>query len=206
MGLKQTYKDSLWMIVAYSVVILGTIAIATTSAFAHCDSLDGPVVKAAQRALDTGNVNLVLIWVQPTDEPEIRAAFSKTLNVRALGEQARELADRYFFETLVRIHRTGEGASYTGLKPAGGDIGPAIPAADEAIRERSLGPLLKLLTTSLEQGLRAHFDEAMATKEFRPEDVIAGRRYVQAYTEFVHYVERLYEATTTPRDDHFLYE
>jgi hypothetical protein len=93
------------------------------------------VVQAAQKALETGNVHLVLIWVQKPDEAEITEAFQKALAVRKLNAEAKELADRYFFETLVRIHRAGEGAPYTGLKPAGRDLGPAIPAADKASRE-----------------------------------------------------------------------
>ena len=101
--------------------------------FGHCDGMDGPVVKAAQRALAKGDINLVLIWVQANDEAEIRKVFARTLAVRKLSPEARELADLYFFETLVRIHRAGEGAPYTGLKPAGRDLGPAIPAADKAI-------------------------------------------------------------------------
>ena len=99
--------------------------------------MDGPVVQAARKALETGEVKLVLIWVQKQDEGDIKEAFQKTLTVRKLGAAAKELADRYFFETLVRIHRAGEGAPYTGLKPAGRDLGPAIPAADEAIEDAS---------------------------------------------------------------------
>ena len=34
---------------------------------AHCDGLDGPVVKAAQKALESGKVSGVLIWVQKND-------------------------------------------------------------------------------------------------------------------------------------------
>lgn len=107
--------------------------------FAHCDGLDGPVVKAAQKALDSGNLNPVLIWVKKTDEAEIKNVFQKTLAVRKLNPQAKELADTYFFEMLVRIHRAGEGASYTRLKPAGRDLGPAIPAADKAIESARPG-------------------------------------------------------------------
>jgi hypothetical protein len=104
-------------------------------ALAHCDGLDGPVVQAARKALETGEVNLVLIWVQKPDEAEIKRAFDHAQTVRKLSAEARELADRYFFETLVRIHRAGEGAPFTGLKPAGRDLGPAIPAADNALRD-----------------------------------------------------------------------
>jgi hypothetical protein len=85
-------------------------------------------------------VNLVLIWVAKADEPEIREAFQKTVATRSLNRQARELADMYFFETLVRIHRAGEGEPYTGLKPAGRELGPAIPTADKALKSPKLEP------------------------------------------------------------------
>ncbi|HEX5022790.1 MAG TPA: DUF6448 family protein, partial [Candidatus Binatia bacterium] len=117
--------------------------------FAHCDGLDGPVVKAAQRALDSGELNSVLIWVAQSNEAEIKSLFEKTLAVRQLNAQAKELADLYFFETLVRIHRASEGAPYTGLKPVGRDLGPAITAADRALETRSLRELLSILTETV---------------------------------------------------------
>src|SRR4030095_15629864 len=113
---------------------LGFFALLPARALAHCDGLDGPVVKAAQRALETRNPALVLIWVQEKDEPDIRKAFEQTLAVRELSPQARERADRFFFETVVRVHRAGEGAPFTGLKPASRDLGPAITEAAEAFR------------------------------------------------------------------------
>lgn len=58
-------------------------------ASAHCDGEDGPVIKAAQQALDTGNVNRVLIWVQASDQAQIKDAFSKTLDVRQLSPSPR---------------------------------------------------------------------------------------------------------------------
>jgi Family of unknown function (DUF6448) len=119
----------------WSMLAFGLTLITPTRVLAHCDGLDGPVVKAAQRALETKNPALVLIWVQAEDEAEIRTAFDQTLAVRALSPAAKGLADRFFFETLVRVHRAGEGASYTGLKPAGRDLGPAIPAFDKALEE-----------------------------------------------------------------------
>ena len=58
--------------------LLTLALLAPKSALAHCDGMDGPVVKAAQQALATGNVNLALAWIQSKDEPEIQAAFSRT--------------------------------------------------------------------------------------------------------------------------------
>jgi hypothetical protein len=181
---------------------LGFFALTPVRALAHCDSLDGPVVKAAQRALDTRNPALALTWVQEKDEAEVRNAFEQTLAVRALSPQARELADRFFFETLVRVHRAGEGAPFTGLKPAGRDLGPAIPAADEAVRVGSVEPVRHLLTVAVQARLRQQFDEVMATKTFEPDDVAAGRAYVKAYVEFIHVVELLYDSTTKTPHGH----
>ena len=178
-------------------------ALTPARALAHCDGLDGPVVKAAQRALESRNPALVLIWVQDQDEPEIRKAFEQTLAVRALSSQARELADRFFFETLVRVHRAGEGASFTGLEPAGRDLGPAIPAADEAVRVGSVEPVRHLLTVAMQERLGQQFGEVMARKTFEPDDVAAGRAYVKAYVEFIHFVELLYDSTMNAPHGHF---
>lgn len=160
-------------------------------AYAHCDTMDGPVVKAAQRALDSKELTPLLIWVREQDEAEIRHAFEHTLEVRALGGKARELADRYFFETVVRIHREGEGEPYTGLKPAGTDIGQMVPAADRALQSGSSAELRTLLVAALDMRLDEYFSEVMAKRDFAPNDVQAGREYVEAYVQFVHLAEEM---------------
>jgi hypothetical protein len=194
-------------LIAPLVAALGVLAIAVLSvevAFAHCDGLDGPVVKAAKDALQAGNVNLVLIWVQQKDEPEIRAAFQQTLRVRKQSPEAQALADRSFFETLVRIHRAGEGAAYTGLKPAGRDLGPAIPAADRALETGAVEPLQELLVDPVRRNLQDHVETLRTLKGYDPNDVAAGRRYVQAYVEYIHYVERVHQAATSAANGHYV--
>ena len=174
------------------LLVLLILLFPSAVAWAHCDGLDGPVVKAALKALEKGNVNLALIWVQKRNEREITAAFQRAVAVRKLSGESQALADTYFFETLVRIHRAGEGEPYDGLKPAGRDIGPAIPAADKAIDTGSLEPLLELFPVSATVGIRERFDAAAARKNYPKSDVDAGREYVKAYVEFIHYVEELY--------------
>jgi hypothetical protein len=150
-------------------------------------------VQAARKALETGKVNPVLAWVRPQDEAEIRAAFARALAVRKAGAEARELADIWFFETIVRVHRGGEGAPYTGLKPAGQDLGPAIAAADNAVDSGSPAAVEKLLVDTVKAGLHGRFARLKAQK--RPgEDVAAGRAWVQAYVPYVHSAEGVYEA------------
>jgi hypothetical protein len=186
-----------------TAAIFAVLLLAPVTIFAHCDGLDGPVVKAARQALDTGDVNLVLIWVQKKDAAEIKNVFQKTLSVRNLSPAAKELADMYFFEALVRVHRAGEGAPYTGIKPAGRDLGPAIPAGDKALETGAVEPVVKLLTDAVQKGLREQFKNTMSRKSFGKDDGAAGQRYTGAYVEYIHYVERVYEATRDAPHGHY---
>jgi hypothetical protein len=96
------------------------------------------------------------------DEKEIRVAFQKTLAVRAKGAGAKELADMYVFETLVRIHRAGEGAPYTGLKP-GAAVDPAVALADKALESGSVDQLVSVLTKAMSNGIRERLQHTSET-------------------------------------------
>lgn len=185
-----------------TAALASALLLAAGPAAAHCDGVDGPVAKAAHKALEVNDLNQVLIWVQKNNEAEIKHAFEHARNVRKLGPAARDLADRYFLETLVRVHRAGEGAPYTGLKPAGRDLGPAIPVADRAIQTGSVEPVVKLLTDAVKQGTHEKFHDVETSRKFDPNDVTAGRKYVAAYVQYVHYVEGLYDATTKAAHGH----
>lgn len=182
--------------VALAVVILSWIG--AGPALAHCDTMDGPVVTLARKALETGDVALVLPWVAPGKESEIREAFDLAVAVRGKGPREKALADRFFFETLVRVHREGEGAPYTGLKPAGLDPGPAIPAAEKALETGNPRPVLSLIEAAVHEGIHRYYTEAVEKKKHAGESVEAGRAYVQAYVPYLHFVERLYNDATSP--------
>ncbi len=170
-----------------------TIFFVPLSARAHCDTMDGPVVIEAKAALETGDVTPLLKWVKPEAESELRAAFDHTLQVRKLGPEAKELADRYFFETLIRVHRAGEGAPYTGLKPSGQQE-PIIVATDKALENGSAEEVIRHVNASVQEGIQHRFERALETKAHAKESVEAGREYVEAYVTYLHYVEGIYNA------------
>jgi hypothetical protein len=146
----------------------------------HCDSLDGPVVTVAREALTQGDVDLVLPYVQVDGEPEVRHAFDLAVKVRALGPEAHEIADRWFFETVVRVHRAGEGAPFTGLKPVGLDVGPVIPAAERALESGSADPLSEALCGAVRDQIEHRHTHAMELKAHADEGVPQAREYVAA--------------------------
>jgi hypothetical protein len=159
--------------------------------FAHCDTLDGPVVKTARTALEKNDITPLLKWVRPSDEKEIQDAFEMALAVRAQGGKAKELADMYFFENIVRIHRAGEGAAYTGLKP-GVAIDPAVALADKGLETGSVDKLVEVLTNTMAKGIRERFHQASEKQKYADENVSAGREFVESYVTFTHYVEGLH--------------
>ena len=147
----------------------------------HCDSMDGPVVTMARRALEAGNVDLILPYVPKDGEDDVRAAFSKVLAIRKSdGKTTTEVADMYFFETVVRIHRAGEGAPFTGLKPAGLDVGPVIPVAEAAIETGSPDALVELLTGVLRDEIQERFERMQHLKQHASHGVDHAREYVEA--------------------------
>ena len=168
--------------------------------FAHCDSRNGPVVKAAREALKTNNVNLVLIWVQDKFESEVKNAFGKTLAVRKISAEAQALADEYFFETVVRLHRLGEGESYTGIKDE--EPEPSVLSAERALEQRSADSILIDLSALMQQGLDKHLVAGMQSAYYNPNDLKAGREHIDRYIQFIRYVEGLYRAASSETTAH----
>ncbi len=188
--------------ITMAAALLGVGLLLPQRGLSHCDTMDGPVVLAAKAALGKKDVTPVLKWVKPNAEAEIKAAFARTLAVRAQSKEAQELADQFFFETLVRIHRAGEGAPFTGLKPAGSELSPAIEAADKAVESGSVETVAKLVTDEAAAGIRKHFAEVREKKEHADHNNEAGREFVAAYVEYVHYVEGLHQAAQAAGADH----
>ena len=173
-----------------AVMVLGILSIGAMPAAAHCDTMSGPVVASARQALASADVTPVLKWIKPEHEAEVRDAFTRTLKVRKQNPESGELADRYFFETVVRIHRNGEGESYTGLKT--GEPEHAIAAADLALANGEPDTLIEEATRKIAGEIRERFGRVQQTQKHAGDSVSAGREYVEAYVAFMHYVEKLH--------------
>ena len=162
----------------------------------HCDSMDGPVVTAARQALAEGDLAIVLPYVPAQAEPEVATAFEQVLPIHGMGGSVGELADRWFFETVVRLHRAGEGAPYTGLKAAGHGEGPVIAVAERAIRTGSADELVRVLTEVVADQIKTRLDRVMALKQQEHGSVAAAREYVEAMLGLQVWAHKLYLAAT----------
>lgn len=184
MKTKSNWNQILLIVVVIAIMPLWINGYAA----AHCDTLDGPVVQDARKALAAKDVTPVLKWVQAKDEQTVKDAFNKTL--AAQGQKQRQAAENTFFESLVRIHRAGEGAPFTGLKPAG-EVEPVIAEADKAMTGGSPDGLIKMVTDTANRGINLRYEKVTEALKHKDESVQKGREYVAAYVEYTHYVERL---------------
>lgn len=169
-------------------------------AWAHCDTTTGPVTLEAKAALEKGEITPILKWVKKENEPEIKAAFVKAVAVRAKGPEIKELADQYFLETLVRLHRAGEGAPYTGIKSE--PVEPIIAMADKALADGSADEMVKKISGHMAEGIREKFKQALDAKNSKDKNVEAGREFVEAYVSYMHYIEDIHTAILSDDQHH----
>ena len=173
----------------------------------HCDAIDGPIVQAARRALDADDVELILPFVYEEGGAEVGEAFAKTVEARKAGGVSAEVADRWFFETAVRVHRAGEVAPYTGLKPAGLDQGRVIPVAERAIETGSPDELVSMLTDIVAHEAKERFDRVMALQPHARENLRHAREYTSEMLGLQVWANSLaVAARTDPHASHAGYE
>lgn len=183
-------------LIILSLMVFGLVSV--RPAYGHCDKLDGPVAIAAREALDTGEFNVIRIWVGEDQEAELQDAFHQAREVRDLSSDAQQLADRYFIETAVRLHRAAEGMPFTGVKPAGTPNPEDIRAGDQAIQSGEIDPVLELLQNQLSENVKKWYRQAMDAKQAKDQNIQAGREWVDAYVQYIVYVHQLSQRIQSP--------
>jgi nucleoid-associated protein YgaU len=174
---------------AAAIVAVGIMAVSPLTASAHCDTMDGPTVADGMKSLESGNVNYAMKWVQPDYTQELTDAFNLSLKVKDLSPEGKEIAEKYFYDTLVRIHRAGEGAPFDGVKPHGTPIDEKVLAADKSIEAGNLSPLDGMIEEEKAAELEERFEKVMALKDFDVNNVKEGREYIEAYVKFFKFAE-----------------
>jgi hypothetical protein len=173
-------------------ILAALLAFPAGSALAHCDSTNGPVIPEALAALENGDLTPVLKWIEAGDEAQLKAAFDQAKIVRAQGPEAKLLADQFFLETLVRLHRTSEGEPFTGI--TNDAIDPIVALADGALTSGSADDMIGKINRHLARSIEEKFQRVSAARENKDDSVAAGREFVAAYVSYVHYVAGVHDA------------
>lgn len=178
-------------------LVFAALTLGSATAYAHCDSYDGPVIKDAMKALQTNNVMILYKWINPADEAEIAALFDKTYRLRNGDAEIYAIVEKHFLETLVRLHRASEGAPYTGLKPAG-QTGAIIVLSDQALADGDIDGLLGKLNAHLSNVIREKYGKVQALSPVKDASPVDGRKFVAAYVDFIHTIDGVHRMIETP--------
>ncbi len=176
-----------------SLFVLLSLGLTVNNVSAHCDRENGPVAKAAREALEKADFNTIVVWVGQAQENELKQKFNQSLTVYKTGGDSKKLAEQYFMETAVRLHREAEGFPYEGLKPASPNP-PDIEAAEKALETGDFLPVIQLLNNEMDKETSKWFDKAMEAKKDKDTSVEAGRAWVDAYVKYIVFIHSLYDS------------
>ncbi len=182
-----------------NILLLSPLAIFL---LAHCDTMDGPLIKDAQKALESKNIFPVLKWIKKEDEEEIVNMFNQVLSFSKENPELKKILEMYFLETVTRIHRKGEGAPYTGLKSSGYPIDPIIKKGDLSLEIGSAEEVAELLTKEIKKEILKRFEKALNLKDKADEDPVVGRNYIEAYADYIHLIEHLHKLLKGTNERH----
>ncbi|SHF97624.1 hypothetical protein SAMN05443144_11653 [Fodinibius roseus] len=188
MNYLQSYLKTTLASIFTLVFMLGSVS----AGQAHCDRINGPVATDARKALETGDISHALIWITDQQAEELKSKFEQSLKVYTRGGQSQELAERYFMSETVRLHREAEGMPFTGLKPAQSSS-KDIQVAEKALTSGKLAPVNDMLANEIRKKTSELYTRAMEAKSKKDNSVEAGRRWVDAYVQYIVYVHKLYQ-------------
>ena len=179
-------------ILSTTILILAVAALFPNISQAHCDRVNGPVAKAARKALKNKNFETVQIWVSEEQEKELLQSYNRALDVYQQDGKAGKLAERYFIENAVRLHRVAEGMPYTGVKPAQ-SLPEDLKLAEKALESGNADKVIALLRNELAKRVQKYHKKAVTTAQKKNKNVEAGRQWVDAYVKYIIYVHGLYQ-------------
>ena len=163
------------------------------------DITKGLVMDAAKMALDTGNVNYVLIWVPEASENKLKNLFDKTVCEHRDRKDVQDIALDWYFETVSRLHRSRKRVLYTFMKPDGLDESQIFQKVERAIEIGDVEELIGDIPYTKEGDLRQRFRHVMDKRNYDVNNIAAGRAYVSAFIDFIIYVHNL--STSIPGEE-----
>jgi len=157
----------------------------------YCDTMDGPIVTAAELALEMENINYILPFVKKEYETELKDAFDKSVTVRELSGEAAEIADYWFFETAVRLYMLGAGKSYSGIKQSGLNRKHIILKAQDAVENQDKTALETFLMDSLRDAIETKYEMVISKNTYDINDTEAARDYLNSLMDFIDFSKEI---------------
>jgi hypothetical protein len=158
-------------------------------------SSSGLLMRAARRALETGNADHILIWVPAGSENTLKNLHEKACCEHTIRTGRKNPAADWYYRKACCFHASWCGPhdlDSAAKTPEGKKI---ISLVEQACESGSLAEITMVMPATAREKLQQQFDDLRQKQTFSPEDICAGRRYVEALSGFTALVKELRAGT-----------
>jgi hypothetical protein len=155
------------------------------------DEMQGPVVKAAKMALETGNVNYILIWLPEESENTLKNLLEKTCCTRSSRMNMKNRAYDWYFEMVNRFFNIGRPRDNLTIR-GGLAEKPLDLKVDKAIESGNFEEIRDIIPVTHEADAKQRFLHVMNMRNYPVNNIAEGRAYVSAFFDFNRYMHDLY--------------
>ena len=155
------------------------------------DEMQEPVEKAAKMALETGNVNYILIWLPEESENTLKNLLEKTRCVRSSRMNMQNQVYDWYFATVNRFFNANRYPDYLTTQFGGLAEKPLVLKVDKAIESGDFEEIRDIIPVTHEADAKQRFQHIMDMRNYPVNNIAAGRAYVSAFFDFNRYVHDL---------------
>jgi hypothetical protein len=156
-----------------------------------CNQHDGPVTRAAKRALETGNAQYILIWIQKESENTVKNLLERACCERTTRKDSHQRTTDWFFETVNRLHSAYYGPCNLDISTKSREEKEIILLVERACESGNVEELLTIIPDASAVEMRQCFEDVMKKRDYGGKNSAAGRVYISAVVDFIACVHHL---------------
>ena len=152
----------------------------------------GPVMSAAKRSLETGNAQYILIWISEESENTLKNLLEKVCCEINTQKNARDHIVDWYFNTVNHLHSVYCGLHNLNLSTKTPEEKKIIILVEGACKSGNFKEITAIFQDTPDGEIRQRFNDVMKKRNYRLENIAAGRMYVLAFTDFIAFLNTRY--------------
>lgn len=146
---------------------------------------NGPVMRAAKMALETGNVDYILIWVPEESANTLKNLLEKTCCERTTRRKARNHSVEWYMQTINRLHSEYFRPHDLNISTKTAEERRTILQVEKACETGNFDEIATVMQVTSDEEIRRRFNEVLDKSDYDVDNIAAGRAYVSAFTDFI---------------------
>jgi hypothetical protein len=155
------------------------------------NSENGPVIRAAKMAMETGNASYILIWLPKEAENTLKNLLERTYCENRTRKNTQNHSIDWYFKSVNRLHSRYGWPDYPGMKFKETDEETIALMVERAFESGNFEEINSIIPLNHSGDARERFHKVMMKRNYSVDDIAAGRVYVSAFIAFIVYLHNL---------------